>query len=54
MLSTYYLFRDDVTPHIAIVNSQDAPTLKHLVENAVWQLVHGVQALVNKFDLATT
>ncbi|XP_026328360.1 origin recognition complex subunit 3 [Hyposmocoma kahamanoa] len=33
--------RNEVTPHIAMVNSQDASTLKHLVENAVWQLIHG-------------
>lgn len=40
-------FRDEVTPHVASVNSQDAPTVKHLVENAVWQLIHGNQALVS-------
>ncbi|XP_037961313.2 origin recognition complex subunit 3 [Plutella xylostella] len=33
--------REDVTPHIAMVNSQDAPTVKHLIENSVWQLIHG-------------
>ncbi|CAH0407752.1 unnamed protein product [Chilo suppressalis] len=33
--------REDVTPHVALVESQDASTLKHLVENAVWQLING-------------
>ncbi|XP_063821346.1 origin recognition complex subunit 3 [Ostrinia nubilalis] len=37
--------RNEVTPHIAMVNSQDAPTLKHLVENTVWQLMYGHEAL---------
>ncbi|XP_026751186.2 origin recognition complex subunit 3 [Galleria mellonella] len=37
--------RQEVTSHIAMVNSQDAPTLKHLVENTVWQLIHGYEAL---------
>ena len=36
-----------MTPHVALVNSQDAPTVKHLVENAVWQLIHGNQMLVS-------
>ncbi|XP_047514983.1 origin recognition complex subunit 3 [Pieris napi] len=34
------LIREDVSPHVAMVNSQDAPTLKHLVENTVWQLIN--------------
>ncbi|KAL0892178.1 hypothetical protein ABMA27_015366 [Loxostege sticticalis] len=37
--------RDEVTPHVAMVHSQDAPTLKHLVENTVWQLMYGHEAL---------
>ncbi|XP_059059897.1 origin recognition complex subunit 3 isoform X2 [Achroia grisella] len=39
--------RDEVTSHIAMVNSQDAPTVKHLVENAVWQLIHGYEAVTD-------
>lgn len=39
-------FRNEVTPHVALVNSQDAPSVKHLVENAVWQLIHGDQVMV--------
>ncbi|KAJ8732047.1 hypothetical protein PYW08_014777 [Mythimna loreyi] len=39
------IIRNEVTPHVALVNSQDAPTVKHLVENAVWQLIHGKQIL---------
>ncbi|KAJ2946991.1 hypothetical protein O0L34_g16336 [Tuta absoluta] len=31
--------RQDVTPHVAMVTSQDGSTLKYLVENAVWQLI---------------
>ncbi|KAM3962283.1 LOW QUALITY PROTEIN: origin recognition complex subunit 3 [Aphomia sociella] len=37
--------REEVTPHIAMVNSQDAPTVKHLVENTVWQLIYGHEML---------
>ncbi|CAH0749701.1 unnamed protein product [Diatraea saccharalis] len=37
--------KEDVTPHVAIVNSQDSSTLKHLVENAVSQLIHGSETL---------
>ncbi|KAJ8732734.1 hypothetical protein PYW07_015333 [Mythimna separata] len=37
------IIRNEVTPHVALVNSQDAPSVKHLVENAVWQLIHGQQ-----------
>lgn len=40
------LSREEVTPHIALVNSQDAVTIKHLVENAVWQLILGNEAMV--------
>nr|XP_021200999.2 origin recognition complex subunit 3 isoform X1 [Helicoverpa armigera] len=39
------IIRSEVTPHVALVNSQDAPTVKHLVENAVWQLINGNQTL---------
>ncbi|XP_022816715.1 origin recognition complex subunit 3 [Spodoptera litura] len=39
------LIRNEVTPHVALVNSQDAPSVKHLVENAVWQLIHGDQVM---------
>ncbi|XP_049865911.1 origin recognition complex subunit 3 [Pectinophora gossypiella] len=42
--------RNDVTPHIAMVNSEDASTLKHLVENVVWQLIHGHEALDMSID----
>ncbi|XP_053602872.1 origin recognition complex subunit 3 [Plodia interpunctella] len=37
--------REEVTPHIAMISSQDAPTVKHLVENTVWQLIHGHEKL---------
>ncbi|XP_013187102.2 origin recognition complex subunit 3 isoform X2 [Amyelois transitella] len=39
--------REEVTPHIAMISSQDAPTVKHLVENTVWQLIHGNEKLFN-------
>lgn len=39
-------FREDVTPHVAMINSQDAQTVKHFVENTVWQLIHGQDVLV--------
>ncbi|XP_063621451.1 origin recognition complex subunit 3 [Cydia splendana] len=42
--------RDEVTPHIAMVNSQDASTVKHLVENAVWQLVNGHEIMDDSGD----
>ncbi|XP_047986060.1 origin recognition complex subunit 3 [Leguminivora glycinivorella] len=42
--------RDEVTPHIAMVNSQDASTVKHLVENAVWQLINGYEILNDSAD----
>ncbi|XP_045513572.1 origin recognition complex subunit 3 isoform X2 [Pieris brassicae] len=47
------LIREDVSPHVVMVNSQDAPTLKHLVENTVWQLVNDdnlVDDLEESFD----
>ncbi|CAF4777731.1 unnamed protein product [Pieris macdunnoughi] len=47
------LIREDVSPHVAMVNSQDAPTLKHLVENTVWQLINDdnlVGDLEDSFD----
>ncbi|KAI8428881.1 hypothetical protein MSG28_007518 [Choristoneura fumiferana] len=37
--------RDEVTPHTAMVNSQDASTIKHLVENTVWQLINDHEIL---------
>lgn len=46
MLILLFNFRDEVTPHVALVNSQDAPSIKHLVENTVWQLINGNKALV--------
>ncbi|CAH2107349.1 unnamed protein product [Euphydryas editha] len=42
--------REDVTPHVAMINSQDAQTVKHFVENAVWQLIHGQDVLDNSAD----
>ncbi|XP_047526742.1 origin recognition complex subunit 3 [Vanessa atalanta] len=39
--------REDVTPHVALINSQDAQTVKHLVESAVWQLINGQDVLDN-------
>ncbi|XP_075970562.1 origin recognition complex subunit 3 [Anticarsia gemmatalis] len=44
------IIREEVTPHVALVNSQDAATIKHLVENAVWQLINGSQALDTTYD----
>ncbi|XP_026729471.1 origin recognition complex subunit 3 [Trichoplusia ni] len=44
------IIRDEVTPHVALVNSQDAPSIKHLVENTVWQLINGNKALENYDD----
>ncbi|KAJ0179896.1 hypothetical protein K1T71_004487 [Dendrolimus kikuchii] len=41
---------NEVTPHVALVNSQDAPTLKHLVENTVWQLINGQNMLETSID----
>ncbi|KAL4706515.1 hypothetical protein ACJJTC_015713 [Scirpophaga incertulas] len=37
--------REHVTPHIAMVNSQDSSSLKSLVENTVWQLMYGSDIL---------
>lgn len=44
------LIIENVTPHVAMVNSQDAPTLKHLVENTVWQFINGPKALETSVD----
>ncbi|XP_045446198.1 origin recognition complex subunit 3 [Melitaea cinxia] len=41
---------EEVTPHVAMINSQDAQTVKHLVENTVWQLIHGQDVLDNSAD----
>ncbi|KAH9627623.1 hypothetical protein HF086_010775 [Spodoptera exigua] len=48
------IIRHEVTPHVALVNSQDAPSVKHLVENAVWQLIHGDQVLDNDDEEGVT
>ncbi|CAG4937416.1 unnamed protein product [Colias eurytheme] len=40
------ILREEVTPYVAMVNSQDASSVKHLVESAVWQLINGE----NEFD----
>ncbi|CAH0727822.1 unnamed protein product, partial [Brenthis ino] len=39
--------REEITPHVAMVNSQDAQTIKHVVESSVWQLIHGQDLLDN-------
>ncbi|CAB3243566.1 unnamed protein product [Arctia plantaginis] len=44
------IIRKEVTPHIALVNSQDAVTIKHLVENAVWQLMQGNEIMDTTFN----
>lgn len=33
------IIKDEISPHVAIVNSQDSLSLKHIVENMVWQLI---------------
>ncbi|XP_072940477.1 origin recognition complex subunit 3 isoform X2 [Epargyreus clarus] len=43
------VIRTEVTPHVAMINSQDAQTVKHLVENAVWQFINGTHSY-DSFD----
>ncbi|CAK1604203.1 unnamed protein product [Parnassius mnemosyne] len=44
------LIRENVTSHIAMINSQDGSTVKLLVENVVWQLINGFHMLDNSQD----
>ncbi|XP_013141479.1 PREDICTED: origin recognition complex subunit 3 [Papilio polytes] len=45
-----HLIRENVTPHIAMTNSQDGSTIKLLVENVVWQLINGQGMLDYSMD----
>ncbi|XP_041976430.1 origin recognition complex subunit 3 [Aricia agestis] len=48
--------KENVTSYVALINSQDATTIKHLVENAVWQLINRTQddVIDDSFDMNTT
>ncbi|XP_050663609.1 origin recognition complex subunit 3 isoform X2 [Leptidea sinapis] len=50
-MSLINLIREEVTPHVAMINSQDGSTVKHLVENAVWQLIRGVDLVESDEDI---
>ncbi|CAH2075288.1 unnamed protein product, partial [Iphiclides podalirius] len=39
------IIRYNVTPHVAMINSQDGSSIKLMVENIVWQLINGQDVL---------
>ncbi|XP_068630803.1 origin recognition complex subunit 3 [Battus philenor] len=39
------LTRDNITPHVAIINSYDGSSIKLMVENMIWQLINGQNIL---------
>ncbi|XP_052738686.1 origin recognition complex subunit 3 [Bicyclus anynana] len=49
-LALIHKIREDVTPHVAMISSQDAQTVKHMVESAVSQLIHGQEYLDDSAD----
>ncbi|XP_039749028.1 origin recognition complex subunit 3 [Pararge aegeria] len=53
-LALIHKIREDVTPHVAMISSQDASTVKHLVESAVSQLIHGQDYLDDSADDSMT
>ena len=46
LICHFIILREDVTPHVAMINSQDAQAVKHVVETSVWQLINGQDLLV--------
>lgn len=40
-MKAVFIYREEVSQHIAMVQSQDVSTVKQLVETVVWQIING-------------